>query len=585
MSPKDASLPLMITDKSLVTGASVAMYLHNYKEGVKFIVHSSECFKKRRIFVKTNQVQKSPKMINKYFVALFMILSAICFISAATKDYSHLIFPKPDQKICLVRAIENGDKNILAGKIIETTDPVHEMIMKDLNLPFHQSLIKLNQCSRNLSGNSEGPNVLFISADEGGFSRTGLELMDSSGRRTAFPALNYVDLVLDVERVEQGDLDIFSHELGHVMMNNIMSGFMQNAPKRMTSKQHVSMGVTDYYTAFFEGWAIHFECSANDIEKYKRNFDDRYRYNRILSALWHSTIDRELRITGVKQNRFIHQKLMPQVLPEKNMTVEEMILWEHTSPVFDVARLRNGQQMMSSEGMLASLFYQINSNKALQAHYRDDEFYRAFLIQPLPKGISPEEIFSPYENVVLKNFYVWHLLKKNPSFDEKPVFTEFVRVWCESFPEDKKELLEIFINLTSGMTVTPELGEVYENTAHAGAVGNYFSFMEMMKKYREIIKSVFPKVAENLDLLDANVGPELWIENKKFQIRRSLWVADIKTNLNVNINTASVYDLASFPGMAMERVAEVIKKRQESGYFRSLAEARKAGWDPEERIQ
>ena len=37
------------------------------------------------------------------------------------------------------------------------------------------------------------------------------------------------------------------------MMNNIMSGFMQSDQERMTSKQHVSMGVTDYYTAFYEG--------------------------------------------------------------------------------------------------------------------------------------------------------------------------------------------------------------------------------------------------------------------------------------------------------------------------------------------
>ncbi|MBE3043115.1 hypothetical protein IMZ48_11195 [Candidatus Bathyarchaeota archaeon] len=187
--------------------------------------------------MKTNPVQYSsePKnskthtggktrVINKYFLTLFMILSSLCFISAAPNDYSRLIFPKPEQKVCLVRAIESGDKNMLVGKIIETTDPVHEMIMKDLNLPFHQSLMKLNQCRRNLSGNSEGPNVLFISNNEGGYPRTGLELIDSSGRRTAFPALNYVDLVLDVERVEQGDLYIYSHELGHVMMNNIISG-------------------------------------------------------------------------------------------------------------------------------------------------------------------------------------------------------------------------------------------------------------------------------------------------------------------------------------------------------------------------
>ena len=276
---------------------------------------------------------------------------------------------------------------------------------------------------------------------------------------------------------------------------------------------------------------------------------------------------------------------MPQVLNEKNMTVEDMILLEHTSPVFDFTGLRNGQQMMSNEGMLASLFYHINTNKALQANYRDAEFYKAFLLQPLPKEISPGDVFSPYENVVLKNFYVWHLMKEKSRLNEKPVFTEFVRLWCEAFPEDKKELLEIFINVTAGMTITRELGEVYEKTAHFGVVGDYFSFMEMMKEYREQLEEVFHRVSGNMDLLDANVGPELWVENKNFQIRRYLWVPNMKTNLNVNINTASVYDLATFLGMSMERAEGVIKKRREIGYYRSLAQARKAGWDSEARIR
>ena len=274
-------------------------------------------------------------------------------------------------------------------------------------------------------------------------------------------------------------------------------------------------------------------------------------YNRIISALWHSIIDRELRISGVKQNRFIHQKIVPQVLHEKIMTIEDMILLEHTSPAFDFTGLQNAQQIMSSEGMLASLFYHINSNRALQTHYRDADFYNAFLLQPLPKGISPEDVFSPYANVVLKNIYVWHLMNKKPSFNEKPVIMEFIRVWCEAFPEDKKEMLEIFINLTAGMMITHELGEVYEKTAHSGLMGDYFSFMEMMKKYREKLEGVFHKGSGNMDLLYANVGRELWVENKIYQIRRCLWVTDVKTNLNININIASVYDLASFFGISM----------------------------------
>ena len=101
---------------------------------------------------------------------------------------------------------------------------------------------------------------MFLSKTEGGFPRQGFILKEGE-QTTEYPDLFFVDLVLDEKRLAQGELDIYSHELGHVMMLNIMG---DEIPDQRSTKQHVSMGITDYSIAFFEGWGIHFPVNRID---------------------------------------------------------------------------------------------------------------------------------------------------------------------------------------------------------------------------------------------------------------------------------------------------------------------------------
>jgi len=78
--------------------------------------------------------------------------------------------------------------------------------------------------------------------------------------------------------------------------------------------------------------------------------------------------------------------------------------------------------------------------------------------------------------------------------------------------------------------------------------------------------------------LDANVGPQIWVENKDFLIRTALWSPENKKPLSINLNTASEYDLASFPKIGLEKARDFIKKRDELGYFTSLQQAKKLGF-------
>ncbi len=506
---------------------------------------------------------------------IFCVLFSSLLFSGSQEDHARLIFPDPGEKICFVRSAGKS-RDLLMGEKLDKDNPLVKKILEQLDFPYHRSMIKLSQCARNLAADSEGPNVLFLSQTEGGFPRQGL-ILKQKEKTENYPGLYYVDLVLDEQRVAQGELDIYSHELGHVMMLNIMG---DEIPDSRSTKQHVSMGITDYSIAFFEGWGIHFQRLAFDhIPFYHETYRDALDYSRSFARAWHSNIDQGLRLNGVMENIYIHRKLLPDV-DKSGLDQEELILLEHTSPVFDRTRLKNAQQMLSCEGVLATLFFRINSNTVLQNNYQDNAFYDRFLLRSIPADTTAKEIFTPMENVFLKNFAVWDKIKGrlNP---ESSIFIEFIQEWCRSFPEDREEILRLFIMTTVGKTVTQDLGKTYETMSYHGMIGDYQRFRELAGQFRDESSSLIQQVFERESKLDANVGPQIWIENKNFLIRTTLWNPDYKKPLSVNLNTASEYDLASFPKISLDKAKELIKKREKLGYFTSLDQIKNLGYQLE----
>ena len=505
-----------------------------------------------------------------------LVISAVLFssflFSDPMEDLEGLIFPDPGKKICLVQAAER-DGEYLTGKKLDEDDPLAKMIREQLDLPYHRSMIKLSQCARNLAADDLGPNVLFLSRTEGGFPRQGL-IIQENGRSEKFPDLYFVDLVLDEGRVARGDLDIYTHELGHVMMLNILG---EDIPDSRSVKQHVSMGITDYSTAFFEGWGIHFQRLAYDnVPLYRQSYRSSFDPARGFAHSWHSNIDQSLRLNGVLENMYVHRKLLPAVdLSGKD--VEEMILLEHTSPVFDRTRLKNAQQMLSCEGVLATLFYRIGTDAVLQNNFREKSFYEPFLLAPIPSAFEPWDVFTPLENIFLKQFYVWDKIKKRLTPDTA-TFLEFLKEWGASFPEDRPEIFKIFLMTTLGKTVFSDLGKTYETMSYHGMIGDYQGFRKLAAQLQKETSSLIQKVLEDQVTLDANLGPQIWVTNEDFLIRTTLWNPQNKKPLSINLNTASAYDLASFPKIELDRAKELIEKREELGYFKSLEQAKNLGF-------
>ena len=144
---------------------------------------------------------------------------------------------------------------------------------------------------------------------------------------------------------------------------------------------------------------------------------------------------------------------------------------------------------------------------------------------------------------------------------------------------DKKEILSLFILTTIGKTINNDLGKIYEKMSWFGSIGDYQQYEIYSSKYGDEFIKLRNKLILDQELLESNIGPELWIENSRIKIPTVLWSKEDKALLYININTASANELATFWDMDLSKANMFIKKRNEIGFFKSFEEATQLGFN------
>jgi len=131
---------------------------------------------------------------------------------------------------------------------------LYEQVQREAREGFLGTVLALDESAQRIAGaTTPTPTWLYLSAEDGGFARRGFWL-EENGRRRFVDEL-FVDLVVDADTIaDSGFEEIFSHEMGHVFLRRLMPGL----PYGWSRTPHSSMSVTDYPTAFDEGFATHF---------------------------------------------------------------------------------------------------------------------------------------------------------------------------------------------------------------------------------------------------------------------------------------------------------------------------------------
>lgn len=304
---------------------------------------------------------------------------------------------------------------------------------------------------------------------------------------------------------------VVAHENAHAIMFDMYGPDITKIDK-VSNMGHDGPMVSDRGLAFIEGWAEAFEAlygPANPLLKLKEADREKYRISEFLFT----------RQDPVRRDRYIWQN--------------------HNGKKTGI--LKNGVQILSTEGAIAGLFYDILTSKSLK--------------DPFGKCISV-------------------------MYEKKPVdFVQFLKAWTAMFPEDKNTLYRMFLEGTNYATVSNEARKLYYDYYQAKL--KYVqkqmdekTFYGIKNKWTTYKEDLFAKAMQNESQLTANVSRDLWTNVKGFK-NFSLGgvISGILGNKGMHVNIASVTvgqllqlrEGNFLKEMTDEDIAKFVKTREQMG--------------------
>lgn len=308
------------------------------------------------------------------------------------------------------------------------------------------------------------PVYVAFSNNQGGFPEMGFYLQTDSGLIDKTHA-GYVDfhkssLTSPLNEVGS-DSQILPHELGHIILKYLcIPGKEHNGA---STDMHYFPIVTDYWTAFNEGFAEHFEIISHQLEQnnqikegierdleeipqkvkkkiegYKRDFKLPLR-----AGLYRaSTITWFQRYEMYRRHAWVHsEKIRYQTNSIKTRSLDDKILYRNTGVSLN-PEIRNYEQMLSTEGVISLFFYKL-VNSEIKDHYLDKSFYDKFLPKKERLAYRPEEKFKKIENAYLKIFAVISKFVYLDYSDYSNLY-DFMNGYIQEFPDEEEYIKKIF---------------------------------------------------------------------------------------------------------------------------------------------
>jgi competence ComEA-like helix-hairpin-helix protein len=314
----------------------------------------------------------------------------------------------------------------------------------------------------------------------------------------------------------QSITQIFPHEMGHVLYG-ITAGQNKNIDQN-TVDVHYSNIVTEYSTAFNEGFGEHFEVISRTYEENKEIKDGIY--------------DDMKRIKGDIYGR-VNRTNRDFIFPLRfDFYRETCMLWQS-----QYEGLKRDEFALNGDGKYKSSSHDfMDSEKSVL--YRNMGFYQdKSKKRTLEQSLSTEAINSNFfvklittgnETLDEKYSKVFNIFSKYVNKDDKPQLIQFVSGYIKEYPEDKDRVLNIFKESTG------------------------YDFTE-------------------------EVGSEIWIVSEG---KHSNMIMDQFAGINFpmyvfNINTCEKEDLLKLKGISKSDAEKVIAYRDKNGCFKDVKEFEK----------
>jgi hypothetical protein len=214
------------------------------------------------------------------------------------------------------------------------------------------------------------------------------------------------------------------------------------------------------------------------------------------------------------------------------------------------ARLKNGVQMMESEGVIATLFYRLVNDARLREAYREPAFYEPFLDETEVASLrsaGPRTVVSPIENVYLKLFEVMH---RSFAWGDWPAIG-LVQGYASRFPAEAGAIYDVFLDVTRGVTVAREA-----STRH-GEPGYLAGLRE--------------RLLAGTAKLDDTIGRAIWLRSPSMVFGLGVYrYFLLPSSFTFDLNAADIPDLLSVPGISPRMAAAIVEARDARGAFASV---------------
>jgi hypothetical protein len=438
-------------------------------------------------------------------------------------------------KLCVARSLDQSSHKY---KIIN-------QLFKSKTIAY---FLKIGDCL-NTFLNNEIP-LIFVTDWTDPTEMVGLRL-ETDGQTKDYPNLCFLAFNTNWDDIDSSGIeDIFAHEFSHLWLH--LLGFNFNLSK--SNKFHTCTAVTDPFMAFSEGFAEHLEIVTKDLGNSMNKKPEFWDYGYDINA-WLSLRDEQLRYYGVINNRFIYRTANPNL---KDYETYHQIHMAHiTSSAFMPENIKNASQMMASEGVIASVFYQMYQNDILKNSFLEDDFYLQF-------GIEKSDL-SPLENLYIKIIYTMSKIDLN-----KPsLMIDFIKSYGQVFPIEKETLYDLFLKVTHFSTVSLEAKKIFEDLYRIGRQGEIEAFKTCLKHTMAWKKDKFEKVMEGQSSLDHGLYKEIWLDTDQ-DIAPVPWLADKKVKYRFNINCGSEIDFLALDQMTLDQAQKLVEIRDSKGGFKSL---------------
>ena len=305
---------------------------------------------------------------------------------------------------------------------------------------------------------------------------------------------------------------VVAHENAHAIHFDLYGKLFQKI-QRISTNGHDAPYITDLGLAYIEGWAEAFEAVYGPSNP-KLKEKDRKKYN--ISEFLFGRQD------PIRRDRYV---------------------WAQTAKKTGV--LKNGLQLMSTEGVIAGLFYDILTSRAINA---------------------------PFEKIV-------QAMLSNPMD-----FMEFIDNYVKLFPEDKKVIFRIMLENTKYVIMDAKAAESYKSYYQ-----NKLDFVQKKIDKAEYIKArdahrayaedMFKKAMSSGNIF-ANVGPQMWFQGKinlsqlknkvsaaKLVMFKAFGKKDKFYEFRLDLNTVTV-DMLRMIGFAEADAAKLVEAREQAGFFK-----------------